>query len=191
MAYYFEEPSHTFGEYLLVPGYSSAECTPNNVSLRTPLVKFNKRAGEESPLSLNIPMVSAVMQSVSDDKMAVALAREGGLSFIFGSQTIEHQAEMVARVKSYKAGFVKSDSNIRPDQTLAELQALTARTGHSTVAVTEDGTENGKLVGIITDRDYRINHCPANAKVSDYMTPFKDLIKAEEGITLSEANELI
>ena len=191
MAYYFEEPSHTFGEYLLVPGYSSAECTPNNVSLRTPLVKFNKRAGEESPLSLNIPMVSAVMQSVSDDKMAVALAREGGLSFIFGSQTIEHQAEMVARVKSYKAGFVKSDSNIRPDQTLAELQALTARTGQSTVAVTEDGTENGKLVGIITDRDYRINHCPANAKVSDYMTPFKDLIKAEEGITLSEANELI
>ena len=136
-------------------------------------------------------MVSAVMQAVSDDKMAVALAKEGGLSFIFGSQTIEHQAEMVARVKSYKAGFVTSDSNIRPDQTLVELQALTEKTGHSTVAVTEDGSANGKLVGIITDRDYRINHCAPDAKVRDYMTPFKDLIKAEEGITLSDANELI
>ncbi len=191
MAYYFDEPSHTFGEYLLIPGYSSAECTPDNVSLKTPVVKFNKKSGEKCPLSLNIPMVSAVMQSVSDDKMAIALAREGGLSFIFGSQTIEHQAEMVAKVKSYKAGFVTSDSNIRPDQTLQELQSLTGKTGHSTVAVTEDGCANGKLVGIITDRDYRMNYCPADAKVSDYMTPLKDLIKADEGITLSDANDII
>ena len=121
MAYFYEEPSHTFGEYLLIPGYTSAECIPENVSLKTPVVRFNKKSGEKPSLSMNIPLVSAVMQSVSDDKMAIALAKEGGISFIFGSQTIENQAAMVARVKSYKAGFVTSDSNIRPDQTLEEV----------------------------------------------------------------------
>jgi len=124
MAYFYEEPSHTFGEYLLVPGYTSADCIPDNVSLRTPVVRFNKKAGEQSPLYMNIPLTSAVMQSVSDDKMAISLAKEGGISFIYGSQTIQDQAAMVARVKSYKAGFVTSDSNIRPDQTLEEVVAL-------------------------------------------------------------------
>ena len=189
MAFYFEEPSHTFGEYLLVPGYSSAECIPANVNLQTPVVKFKK--GEKSPLSMNIPLVSAVMQSVSDDKLAIALAKEGGISFIYGSQTIENQAAMVSRVKGYKAGFVTSDSNIKPNQTLAEAVALKAKTGHSTIAVTEDGTANGKLCGILTSRDFRINHTPSDAKVSDYMTPFKELITGEDGITLSQANELI
>ncbi len=191
MAYFFEEPSHTFGEYLLVPGYSSAECVPDRVSLRTPLVRFNKKAGEESPLSMNIPMVSAVMQAVSDDKLAIALAKEGGISFIYGSQSIEDQAAMVARVKAYKAGYVTSDSNIRPDQTLEEVMALTEQTGHSTVAVTEDGTAHGKLVGIITSRDFRIGHCAPGSKVSEYMTPLADLVTAQDGITLSQANELI
>ena len=130
MAYYFEEPSHTFGEYLLVPGYSSAECIPTNVSLRTPVVKFKK--GEESPLYMNIPMVSAVMQSVSNDTMAIALAKEGGISFIYGSQTIEQQADMIRKVKSYKAGFVTSDSNIKPTHTLQDVIDLKNRTGHST-----------------------------------------------------------
>ena len=189
MAYYFEEPSHTFGEYLLVPGYSSAECIPANVDLKTPLVKFKK--GEKPYLTMNIPLVSAIMQSVSDDKLAIALAKEGGISFIYGSQSIEDQAAMVARVKGHKAGFVTSDSNIKPDQTLAEVLALKEKTGHSTVAVTEDGTANGKLCGIITSRDFRINHTPTDAKVRDYMTPFKDLITGLDGITLSEANELI
>ena len=189
MAYYFEEPSHTFGEYLLVPGYSSAECIPANVDLKTPLVKFKK--GEKPSLTMNIPLVSAIMQSVSDDKLAIALAKEGGVSFIYGSQSIEDQAAMVARVKGHKAGFVTSDSNIKPDQTLAEVLALKEKTGHSTVAVTEDGTANGKLCGIITSRDFRINHTPTDAKVRDYMTPFKDLITGLDGITLSEANELI
>ena len=189
MAYYFEEPSHTFGEYLLVPGYSSAECIPANVDLKTPLVKFKK--GEKPSLTMNIPLVSAIMQSVSDDKLAIALAKEGGISFIYGSQSIEDQAAMVARVKGHKAGFVTSDSNIKPDQTLAEVLALKEKTGHSTVAVTEDGTANGKLCGIITSRDFRINHTPTDAKVRDYMTPFKDLITGLDGITLSEANELI
>ena len=149
MAYYYDEPSRTFSEYLLIPGYSSKECMPAAVSLKTPLVKFKK--GEESPLSINIPMVSAIMQSVSDDRLAVALAQEGGLSFIYGSQTVEKQAEMVRKVKHYRAGFVVSDSNVSPDMTLNDVLNLTERTGHSTVAVTEDGSPNGKLLGIVTN----------------------------------------
>ena len=189
MAYYFSEPSHTFNEYLLVPGYSSAECIPSNVSLKTPLVKFKK--GEEPAISMNIPMVSAIMQSVSDDNMAVALAKEGGISFIYGSQSIESEAAMVARAKNYKAGFVRSDSNIRPDQTLADILALKEKTDHSTVAVTDDGTCDGKLLGIVTSRDYRVSRMSPETKVSEFMTPFEKLITAEEGTTLKEANNII
>ncbi len=191
MAYFFEEPSHTFDEYLLIPGYTSSDCIPANVSLKTPVVRYNKKNGEKCPLTMNIPMTSAVMQAVSNDVLAVALAKEGGISFIFGSQTIENQAAMIARVKSYKAGFVKSDTNIRPDQTLSELVAKIQQTGHSTAAVTEDGESNGKLVGIITERDFRISHVDPNEKVSAYMTPLKDLVKGEDGIALEEANDLI
>ncbi len=191
MAFYFDEPSHTFNEYLLVPGYSDENCIPDNVSLKTPLVKFNKKKKEKSPLSMNIPMVSAVMQAVSDDKMAIALAKEGGISFIYGSQTIENQADMIARVKSYKAGFVTSDSNVRPDQTLEDVIALSQKTGHSTCAVTEDGTAHGKLVGIITSKDFRISHCKPNSKVSQYMTPLAEMVMGKEGISLKEANEII
>ena len=122
MAFYFEEPSRTFNEYLLVPGYSSAECRAENVSLKTPLVKFKK--GEEPALSLNVPLVSAIMQAVSDDNMAIALAKEGGVSFIYGSQSIESQAAMVRRVKNYKAGFVPSDSNLSPESTLKDVLDL-------------------------------------------------------------------
>ena len=134
MAFIYEEPSRTFSEYLLVPGYSSKECRVDNVSLKTPVVKFKK--GEEPAITMNIPMVSAIMQAVSGDELAIALAKEGGISFIFGSQTIESQAEMVRKVKSHKAGFVTSDANIRPDQTLKDLLELKERTGHSTTAVT-------------------------------------------------------
>ena len=189
MAYYFSEPSHTFNEYLLVPGYSSAECIPANVSLRTPIVKYRK--GEESALYANIPMVSAIMQAVSDDRMAIALAQEGGISFIYGSQTIESEAAMVARVKSYKAGFIVSDSNLRPEQTLADVLALKARTGHSTMAVTEDGTANGKLLGIVTSRDYRVSRMETSVKVSEFMTPFDKLITAPADTTLKTANDII
>lgn len=189
MAYYFDEPSHTFSEYLLVPGYSSMECIPTNASLRTPITKFKK--GEEPALSLNIPLVSAVMQSVSDDKMAVALAKEGGISFIYGSQTVEQQAEMVRRAKNCKAGFVSSDSNIRSDQTLTDILALKERTGHATVAVTDDGTSNGKLIGIVTSRDYRVSRLDPETKVSEFMTPIEHVIYAKEGISLKEANNII
>ena len=189
MAYYFSEPSHTFSEYLLVPGYSSAECQPKNVSLKTPLVKFKK--GEEPALSLNIPLVSAVMQSVSNDTMAVALAREGGVSFIYGSQSIESQAAMVRKVKAYKAGFVTSDSNLIPTQTIKDVLALKEKTGHSTMAVTEDGTPNGKLLGIVTERDYRVSRMSLDTPVAEFMTPFEKLITAKVGVSLKEANDII
>lgn len=189
MAFYYNEPSHTFSEYLLVPGYSSAQCIPANASLRTPITKFRK--GEEPAISMNIPLVSAIMQSVSDDNMAIALAKEGGISFIYGSQTVEQQAEMVTRVKNYKAGFVSSDSNVRPDQTLADILTLKADTGHATVAVTDDGTANGKLVGIVTSRDYRVSRMDPATRISEFMTPIENVIYAKEGISLKEANNVI
>jgi len=189
MSYYFEDASRTFNEYLLVPGYSSAECIPSNVVLKTPLVKY--KDGEKPVFSANIPMVSAIMQSVSDDGMAVALAKEGGVAFIYCSQNIENQTAMVRRVKDHKAGFVKSDSNVRPDQTLADILKLKAKSGHSTVAVTEDGTADGKIVGIVTSRDYRVSRTPVETKVSEFMTPLSDLIYGEDGITLSEANDIL
>lgn len=189
MAFYFDEPSRTFSEYLLVPGYSSVKCIPANVSLRTPVVKFKK--GEKSQIYMNIPLTSAIMQSVSGEKMAVALAKEGGISFIYGSQTIESEAAMVAKVKSYKAGFIVSDSNIKPDDTLADVLALKAKTGHSTMAVTEDGTAIGKLLGIITSRNYRISRMSTDIKVSELMTPFEKLVYADKGTSLKVANDII
>ena len=189
MAYYFNEVSHTFNEYLLVPGYSSAECIPANVSLKTPLVKFKR--GEEPAISMNIPLTSAIMQSVSGDRLAVALAREGGVSFIYGSQSIEDEAAMVERAKSYKAGFVVSESNVTPDSTLKDILELKAKNGHSTVAVTSDGEPNGKLLGIVTSRDYRVSRMSEDTLVSDFMTPLASLIVGEEETTLKQANDII
>ena len=189
MAFYFDEPSRTFNEYLLVPGYSGKECRVENVSLKTPVVKFKK--GEEPSLSMNIPLVSAVMQAVSDDRMAVALAKEGGISFIFGSQSVESQAAMVKKVKAYKAGFVSSDSNLRPDQTLQDVLDLKAVKGHSTIAITEDGTPEGRMVGLVTSRDYRVSRMSPDTKIYEFMTPFEKLITGREGISLSEANDIL
>ena len=189
MAFYYKEPSHTFSEYLLVPGYSSSECQPKNVSLKTPLVKFKK--GEEPAISLNIPLVSAIMQAVSNDTLALALAKEGGISFIYGSQSIEDQAAMVKRVKAYKAGFVKSDSNLTPDNTLADVVKLKEETGHSTVAITDDGTGNGKLLGVVTSRDYRTSRMPLDLKVKEFMTPLAKLVTAKSGVSLKQANDII
>ena len=190
MAYYYPEPSHTFSEYLLVPGYTSEECIPDRVSLRTPLTKYRKGI-EEPAISLNIPMTSAVMQSVSNDTLAIALAKEGGISFIFGSQSIEDQAAMVAKVKGYKAGFVTSASNLTPDATLNDVLALKARNGFSTVAITDDGTANGKLLGIVTGRDYRVSRMTGDEKICTFMTPRAKLITAPLGATLSECNNII
>ena len=190
MAYFYTEPSHTFSEYLLIPGYTSEECIPDRVSLRTPLTKYRK--GQEEPaISLNIPMVSAIMQSVSNDTLAIALAKEGGLSFIFGSQSIESQAAMVAKVKGYKAGFVVSASNLTPEHTLADVLALKEKNGFSTVAITDDGTATGKLLGIVTGRDYRVSRMDVGEKVATFMTPRERLITAPAETTLKAANDII
>ncbi len=189
MAYFFPEASHTFGEYLLVPGYSSSECIPDRVDLRTPLVRFKK--GETSDIVLNIPMISSIMQAVSNDTMAIALAKEGGCSFIYGSQTIEDEAAMVARVKNYKKGFVVSTSNLTPENTLADILALKEKTGHSTVAITDDGTANGKLLGIVGSKDYRVSRMDPETKVKEFMTPREKVITAPSTTSLKEANDII
>ncbi|MBQ9068273.1 MAG: IMP dehydrogenase [Eggerthellaceae bacterium] len=189
MAFYFDEPARTFNEYLLVPGYSSSECTPAEVSLQTPLVRHKR--GEQPAISLNIPMVSAIMQAVSDDGMAIALATEGGLSFLYGSQTVEDQAAMVVRVKDYKAGFVTSDANLSPDMTLADVIDLKEALGHSTMPVTDDGSSHGKLLGVVTGRDYRISRMDPSEKVVDFMTPREKLVVAPADTSLKEANDII
>lgn len=190
MAYFFEEPSRTFGEYLLVPGYSSSECIPAAVSLETPLVKYRK-GQEECPIKMNIPMVSAIMQSVSGEKLAIALAKQGGVSFIYGSQSIEDEANMVRRVKAYKKGFVTSDSNLPPEATLADVLDLKERTGHSTVAITDDGTSHGKLLGIVASRDYRLSRMSRDLRVTEFMTPLDKLVTAPASTNLHDCNDII
>ena len=190
MAHYMSEPSRTFSEYLLIPGYTSEECIPSNVSLRTPLTKYRKGV-EEPAITLNIPLVSAVMQSVSNDTLAIALAKEGGISFIYGSQSIENQAAMVAKVKNHKAGFVVSASNLTPDATMADVLALKEKNGFSTIAITADGTATGKLLGIVTGRDYRVSRMDPSEKVATFMTPREKLITAPAETTLKEANDII
>ena len=189
MAFYYKDPSRTFSEYLLIPGYSSKDCIPENVSLKTPIVKFKK--GENSSIYLNIPLTSAIMQAVSDDNLAIALAREGGISFIYCSQSIEKQAEMVLRVKNFKAGFVTSDSNLSLDSTLKDVIELKKETSHSTMAVTDNKKANGKLLGIVTGRDYRLSRMPLTTKVKEFMTPFSKLVCCKKGVSLSEANDVL
>lgn len=189
MAIIYPDVSRTFSEFLLLPNLTTRDCLPDKVDLTTPITKFPK--GEEPAIKLNIPIVSAIMQSVSNDTLAIALAKCGGLSFIYASQPIEEQADMVRRVKKYKSGFVESDSNVSVHNTLRDVLAIKEKTGHSTIAVTDDGTAHGKLLGIITGRDYRLSRDPLDKKVADFMTPFEKLIVGNLGITLSEANDII
>ena len=189
MAKFINEPAHTFNEYLLIPGLSTRKCVPDNVTLKTPLVRYKK--GQKPAIEMNIPMVSAIMQSVSGERMAIALAQQGGVSFIYGAQTIEDEAAMVARVKSHKAGFVNSDSNVKPTDTLQDVLNKKEETGHSTMAVTEDGTGTGKLLGLVTSRDYRVSRMSLDTKVSKFMTPIEKLIVAKDNTTLSQANDII
>ena len=189
MARIINEPSRTFGEYLLLPNLTTKDCLVENVDLSTPLTRF--RRGEEPELKLNIPFSSAIMQSVSDNNMAIALAKNGGISFIYGSQSIEEEVEMVRKVKKYKAGFVISDSNLTPDNTLKDVLELKEKTGHSTMAITDSGTSTGKLLGIVTSRDYRITRDVLDKKVSEFMTSAESLIVGKEGTSLSEANNII
>ncbi|HEV7378391.1 MAG TPA: IMP dehydrogenase [Dyadobacter sp.] len=189
MAKYLNETSRTFSEFLLIPGLTTKDCIPPKVSLKTPLTKYAK--GQTPDIELNIPFVSAIMQSVSNDGMAVALAKNGGVSFVFGSQSIKDQAEMIYKVKNHKSGFVISTANLTQEHTLRDVIALKAKTGHSTIAITEDGTAEGKLLGIVTSRDYRVGTDSQDKKVKEFMTPFSKLVTAQLGCTLKEANDLI
>ena len=189
MAQYFNDVSRTFNEYLLIPGLTAKDCFPANVSLKVPLVKFFK--GDKSDIELNIPAVSAIMQSVSDHTLAIALARNGGLSFIFGSQSVQSQCDMVQRVKKFKAGFVVSDSNLTPNNCLADVLDLVKKTGHSTIGITDTGKSNGKLLGLVTSRDYRVSKDPFDKPVKEFMTPFSKLIVGKLGISLNTANDIV
>ncbi len=189
MAKILEDISRTFNEYLLLPNLTDERCIPSNVSLRTPLVKYKK--GEEAKYYANIPMVSAIMQSVSGEEMGIALAREGGVAFIYGSQSIESQAKMVRHVKKHKAGFVVSDSNVKSGTPLRDVISLVEKTGHSTVIITEDGTARGKFLGLVTDKDYRISRDNFDEAIDKFMTPKEKVVWAKEGISLSEANDMI
>lgn len=191
MAIFLNDVSHTFGEYLLIPGLTTEDSTPDKISLKTPLARYIPAKQSTSPITLNVPFVSAIMQAVSNDTLAIELARNGGLSFIYCSQPIDEQAEMVRKVKKFKAGFVTSDSNLRPDQTLADVLKLTAQTDHSTIGITHDGTSNGILKGIVTGRDYRLSTDSRDRIISEFMTPLEKLIVGQKGITLSEANDII
>ena len=218
MATYLTEPSRTFNEYLLIPRLTTKDCTPDKISLRTPLVKH--KVGEEAEMYLNVPFTSAIMQAVSGEEMGVALAREGGLAFIYMSQSVESQAAMVRHVKESKSGFVRSKWNLKPHDTLRDILEIKEESDHLTIPVkidtdklleelkeklkgtekitdyitipvTEDGTARGKLLGIITSKDYRLSRDSLDKKVEDIMTPVEKLVYAKVGLTLSEANDII
>ncbi len=189
MATYIEQISRTFNEFLLIPNLTHKDCIPDNVSLKTPITRYKRDSKQK--FEINLPFASAIMQSVSDDVMAVSLAQRGGISFIYGSQSIEKQCDMVSRVKKYKAGFVVSKCNLTVEHTLKDVLNLKEKTGHSTCVITHDGTENGELMGIVTSKDYRLTRHSLGEKVKDFMTPMSQLICGEVGITLSQANDLI
>ncbi len=189
MATILEDTSRTFSEYLLIPRLTRAGQGVDTVDLASPLgvVEQNRL----SRFSVNIPVVSACMQSVSGTDLSIALARQGGLSFVFCSQPIESQVEMVRQVKAHKAGFVLSDSNVQPQTSLSDLVGLMRRTGHSTVPVTDDGSATGKLLGLITDRDFWEYEDDLARPVEAHMTPIDDVIHGRDGISLREANRLL
>ncbi|MGD9201930.1 MAG: IMP dehydrogenase, partial [Chitinispirillia bacterium] len=181
--------SRTFSEYLIIPNLSKKKHVVSNVSLKTPIAKFGKN--EKPLMSMNIPFISASMQSVSGVDMAIALARLGGLASIYCSQPIDKQAEKVKRVKQYKAGFVDSDSNVKPDTKLKEVIALIKRTGHSTVAVTHDGSQKGQFLGILTEKDFWEYEDDIEKPVSRYMTPVEKVVFGNVGISLHEASSML
>lgn len=181
--------SRTFSEYLLIPRLTKKVHSPANVTLPVPIARFKR--GEVSRFTLNIPVVSASMQAVSGADMGIALARQGGAAFVFCSQSIESQAAMIYKIKSRKAGFVKSALNIKPSATLREVLELMRREGHSTVAVTSEGTGSGMFEGIITSNDFWEFEDDLSALASSYMTPKETVIYGEVGITLRSANQLL
>ncbi|QTR01657.1 IMP dehydrogenase, partial [Saccharothrix algeriensis] len=186
MAQIIAEVSRTFNEFLLLPNRTRTDCSPATVDLRTPLSRH--RVGERAAIELHAPFTSAIMQAVSSPELAIALARNGGLSFLHHNQPIEDQAAAVRQVKHFKAGFVTSDTNVRPEDTLGHLLGVMRRTGHSTAAVTHDGTATGRLLGLVTSRDFHPQRHDLAGSVAGRMTPVADLPHAPADTTLSEAN---
>lgn len=187
---YISNPSTIFDEHLLVPRLTTENCIPSNIIIKTQLTRSSSGT---TGMTLNIPIVSSIMQSVSDDKLSIALAKAGGLSFIYCSQSIEDQVKMIERVKKYKAGFVISDSNLKISNTLKDVLDILKKTGHSTMPVTENGLPNGKFLGLVTSRDYREGYTTEDTKVHEFMTPLDKIVLAyeEKGIDLSTANTMM
>lgn len=187
MAIIIDDISRTFQEYLLLPGLTKKENIPSNVNLKVPIQRLTK--DRKQGLSANIPIVSAAMQAVTGSDLAVALARKGGIGFVYCSQSVEEEAKIVRKVKEHKAGFVESDSNLAPDATLRDALKLREKTGHSTIAITQDGTAHSKLLGILTGKDFWEFKDDLSKPVSEYYTPLDKLVYGEEGISLQEATE--
>ena len=164
----------TFDDVLLVPSYS--EVIPNQVDLSTYLTK---------KIKLNIPMMSAGMDTVTEHRMAIAMARQGGIGIIHKNMSIEQQAEEVDKVKRSENGVITDPFYLSPDNTLEDANNLMAKFRISGVPI----TEGKKLVGIITNRDLKFE-TDYTKKISEVMTS-EGLITAEQGITLEEALSLI
>ena len=169
MAKILDGVSRTFGEFLLIPRLTRKNQSSESINLAASMAARKRESATR--FDLNIPIVSAAMQSVTDSNLAIALAREGGLGFIYCSQDVKSQAAMVAQVKSHKAGFVSSDTNTLVGESLEDVVALMKKTGHSTVPVTSDGTATGKLLGIITDQDFWEHEDNLKAPVERYNSP--------------------
>lgn len=164
----------TFDDVLLVPAYS--EVTPNMVDLSTNLTK---------KIKLNIPMMSASMDTVTEHRMAIAMARQGGIGIIHKNMSIEAQAEEVDKVKRSENGVITDPFSLSPEHTLQDADNLMAKFRISGVPV----TENGKLVGIITNRDLKFEE-DFSKKIKECMTS-EGLVTAKEGITLEEAKKIL
>ncbi|MDO6512951.1 MULTISPECIES: IMP dehydrogenase [unclassified Neptuniibacter] len=169
------EEALTFDDVLLVPGYS--EVLPKDVSLKTRLTK---------EITLNIPLVSAAMDTVTESGLAIAMAQEGGIGIIHKNLTIEQQAAEVLRVKKYEAGVVSDPVTCRSDMTVGDLRQLSASVGFSGFPVVDDGN----LVGIVTDRDFRFEH-KLDALVATIMTPKDRLVTVEEGVDPDNVRNLL
>lgn len=169
------EEALTFDDVLLVPGYS--EVLPKDVSLKTRLTKG---------IELNIPLVSAAMDTVTESGLAIAMAQEGGIGIIHKNLTIEQQATEVRRVKKYEAGVVSDPVTCRSDISVGELRILAEQVGFSGFPVVDDG----ELVGIVTDRDFRFEK-KLEAKVSSIMTPKERLVTVKEGVDPDDVRNLL
>ncbi|MFF3019143.1 IMP dehydrogenase [Streptomyces sp. NPDC057939] len=183
------ETSRTLSEYLLIPGLTTADCTPDNVDLGAALVRH--RVGEEPGVRIATPMVSAIMQAVSSPKLAVALAQVGGLSFIHQNQPVDEQAADVRAVKRHKAGFRTGEVTAAPDTPLGEVARQLAETEQGVAVVTKSGEPDGEFLGIIGLDDFHLERHGADETVGNRMRERAGLVTATASVSLSEANELI